>query len=280
MYNFPIGVLLESFRLPLDEALDKACELGFKGIQIYATTGAQAPENLSTEGRKELLNKVKSRGLVVSALCGDLGKGFTDPNLNEELVEKSKRILDLAKDLETDIVTTHIGVVPEDKTNPRYAVMQSACGQLAEYADSLEAHFAIETGPEKAATLKSFLDGLHSKGVAVNLDPANFVMVTGDNPVDAVYTLKDYIVHTHAKDGKRLFYRDPEVVYGLRKDVIVEDESFKELPLGRGDVPFAEYLGALDDIGYKGFLTIEREVGDDPTADIVLARDFLRKQIG
>lgn len=237
MYNFPIGVLLESFRLPLDEALDKAAELGLKGIQIYATTGAQAPENLSASQRKELLDKIKSRGLVVSALCGDLGKGFTDADLNPELVEKSKRILDLAKDLETDIVTTHIGVVPEDKSNPRYAVMEEACGQLAEYADSLNAHFAIETGPEKAVTLKSFLDGLHSRGVAVNLDPANFVMVTGDNPVDAVYTLKDYIVHTHAKDGKRLFYRDPEVVYGLRKDVIVEDESFIELPLGKGEVP-------------------------------------------
>ncbi len=280
MFNFPIGVLLESFRLPLDEALDKAAELGFKGIQIYATTGAQAPENLSASQRKELLDKIKSRGLVVSALCGDLGKGFTDPDLNSELVEKSKRILDLAKDLETDIVTTHIGVVPEDKSNPRYAVMESACGQLAEYADSLSAHFAIETGPEKAATLKSFLDGLHSKGVAVNLDPANFVMVTGDNPVDAVYTLKDYIVHTHAKDGKRIFYRDPEVVYGLRKDVIVEDDSFIELPLGKGEVPFADYLKALEDIGYKGFLTIEREVGDDPSADIILARDFLREQIG
>ncbi len=280
MYNFPIGVLLESFRLPLDEALDKAAELGFKGIQIYATTGAQAPENLSASQRKELLDKIKSRGLVVSALCGDLGKGFTDAELNPELVEKSKRILDLAKDLETDIVTTHIGVVPEDKSNPRYAVMEEACGQLAEYADSLSAHFAIETGPEKAVTLKNFLDGLHSKGVAINLDPANFVMVTGDNPVEAVYTLKDYIVHTHAKDGKRLFYRDPEVVYGLRKDVIVEDESFIELPLGKGEVPFADYLKALDGIGYKGFLTIEREVGDNPSADIILARDFLREQIG
>ncbi len=279
MYNFPIGVLLESFRLPLDEALDKAAELGFKGIQIYATTGAQAPENLSASQRKELLDKIKSRGLVVSALCGDLGKGFTDADLNPELVEKSKRILDLAKDLETDIVTTHIGVVPEDKSNPRYAVMEAACGQLAEYADSLNAHFAIETGPEKAVTLKSFLDGLHSRGVAVNLDPANFVMVTGDNPVDAVYTLKDYIVHTHAKDGKRLFYRDPEVVYGLRKDVIVEDESFIELPLGKGEVPFADYLKALEDIGYRGFLTIEREVGENPSADITLARDFLREQI-
>ena len=280
MYNFPIGVLLESFRLPLDEALDKAAELGMNGIQIYATKGAQAPENLSASQRKELLDKIKSRGLVVSALCGDLGKGFTDSSLNPELVEKSKRILDLAKDLETNIVTTHIGVVPEDKSNPRYDVMQSACGELAEYADSLDAHFAIETGPEKAAILKEFLDGLHSKGVAVNLDPANFVMVTGDDPVQAVYTLKDYIVHTHAKDGKRLFYRDPEVVYGLRKDIIVEDESFIELPLGTGEVEFAEYLKALENIGFKGFLTIEREVGDDPSADIILARDYLKKLIG
>ena len=28
------------------------------------------------------------------------------------------------------------------------------------------------------------------------MDPANFVMVTGDDPVQAIYTLKDYIVHT------------------------------------------------------------------------------------
>ncbi|MDO4460445.1 MAG: sugar phosphate isomerase/epimerase [Clostridia bacterium] len=276
MYNFPIGVLLESFLLPLDEALDKAQEIGMQGIQIYATKGAQAPENLNPQQRKELLDKIKSRGLKVSALCGDLGKGFGSAELNPELIEKSKRILDLAKDLETDIVTTHIGVVPEDKNHPRYAIMQQACGELAEYADSLNAHFAIETGPERAVTLKNFLDGLHSTGVAVNLDPANFVMVTGDDPAKAVYTLRDYIVHTHAKDGKKLMDRDPEVIYGLVHDVIVEDEAFIELPLGTGSVDFKAYLNALDDIGYKGYLTIEREVGDDPAKDIILARDYLR----
>ena len=80
------------------------------------------------------------------------GQGFVHPEKNPGLIEESKRILDLAKDLETDVVTTHIGVVPEDKPHPRYAVMQEACGKLAAYADSLKAHFAIETGPEKAAT--------------------------------------------------------------------------------------------------------------------------------
>ena len=276
MNPFSIGVMLDSFRTDVNTALDKAQALGAQGIQVYATRGDMSPAAMTPARRKEFLKAVKDHGMVVSALCGDLGQGFVDPEKNPALIEESKRILDLAKDLETDVVTTHIGVVPEDKSHPRYAIMQEACGQLAAYADSLQAHFAIETGPEVAATLKGFLDGLHSTGVAVNLDPANFVMVTGDDPVQAVYTLKDYIVHTHAKDGKRLYYVEPEKLYGLVESEMLQDPSFIELPLGQGDVDFPAYLKALDDIGYTGFLTIEREVGEDPEKDIGLAAQFLR----
>lgn len=275
MYDFSIGVMLESFRQPTPVALKKAREIGAKGIQMYAVSGEHAPEQLTGEKRRELLDMVKSEGLVFSALCGDLGKGFHNPELNPELIEKSMRILDLAKDLETDIVTTHIGVVPADPNHERYKIMQEACFKLAEYADSVDAHFAIETGPEESATLKRFLDGLHSTGVAVNLDPANLVMVTGDDPVQAVHNLKDYIVHTHAKDGVRNYYRDPEEVYGLVEAEMLASPSFAELPLGKGGVDFKNYLKALDEIGYHGFLTIEREVGDDPEGDIRLAVDFL-----
>ena len=93
----------------------------------------------------------------------------------------------------------------------------------------------------------------------------------GLNPAD----LK-YIVHTHAKDGKQIFFRDPEIVYGIKKDVIVTDDSFIEVPLGEGSVPFPQYLNALEEIGYNGFLTIEREVGDNPEKDIRAAVDFLK----
>lgn len=275
MYDFSIGVMLESFRQPTPVALKKAKEIGATGIQMYAVDGEHAPEQLTGGKRRELLDMVKSEGLVFSALCGDLGKGFHNAELNPGLIERSMRILDLAKDLETDIVTTHIGVVPADPGHDRYKIMQEACFKLAEYADSLNAHFAIETGPEESATLKQFLDGLHSTGVAVNLDPANLIMVTGDDPVQAVHNLKDYIVHTHAKDGVRNYYRDPEEVYGLVEAEMLASPSFAELPLGQGGVDFGNYLKALDEIGYHGFLTIEREVGDDPEKDIRLAVDFL-----
>ncbi len=277
MKTFPIGVIVDSFRTDIPAAVKKAADCGAQGIQVYATRGAMAPENLVGSARREFLDLVKDNGLVISALCGDLGGGgFVHPEQNPEKIEKSKRILDLAKELETDVVTTHIGVVPEDKNHDRYKIMQEACHELAEYADSIDAHFAIETGPETSATLKSFLDGLGSTGVGVNLDPANLVMVTGDSPVTAVHNLKKYIVHTHAKDGKQLFYKDPEIVYGMKPDVIVTGNSFIEVPLGEGSVPYPEYLAALEEIGYNGFLTIEREVGDDPEKDIRAAVQFLK----
>ena len=276
MKKFPIGIIINSFRTDIPTSVRKAAECGAQGIQVYSTHGEMAPENLSPEKRREFLKLVKDNGLIISALCGDLGGGgFIHKDLNKERVEKSKRILDLAKDLETDIVTTHIGVVPSDPNHDRYKIMQEACHELAEYADSINAHFAVETGPETSAVLKGFLDSLNSTGVGVNLDPANLVMVTGDDPVGAVHNLKKYIVHTHAKDGKQIFYRDPEIVYGIKKDVIVTDDSFLEVPLGEGSVDFPKYLAALEEIGNNGFLTIEREVGDDPAKDIRAAVDFL-----
>lgn len=279
MYNYPIGVILDSFRTDTKSAVEKAAKLGAKGIQMYATSGENSPENLTVNRRKELLDIVKSNGLIFSALCGDLGHGFGNSEKNPALIEKSKRILDLAKELETNVVTTHIGVIPNDKNHERYSIMQEACYSLSRYADEIDAHFAIETGPETAATLKEFLDALKSKGVAVNLDPANLVMVTGDDPVQAVYTLKDYIVHTHAKDGRRLLVKDPEVVYGIIEEEIQTAQAFIELPLGEGDVNYEKYLKALDEIGYKGFLTIEREVGDNPEQDIKNAFIFLNSKI-
>ncbi len=263
MFTYKIGAMLESFAMGTDAALDAAKSVGAEGIQVYTTSGERAPENMDAAARKEFLAKVRDRGLVISALCGDLGKGFTNPELNPSLIAKSKQILDLAMDLDTKIVTTHIGRVPENPADDVYKIMQDACGELAAYADSLDAHFAIETGPEPAERLKTFLDSLGSTGVAVNFDPANLTMCVADDAVKGVAALQKYIVHTHAKDGLR----------GTQP-------PYREVPLGQGDVDWTGYLAALDAIGYHGFLTIERECGADPAADIRMAADFLRSRRG
>ncbi|WP_068779421.1 sugar phosphate isomerase/epimerase family protein [Paenibacillus sp. GM2] len=282
-----IGVIVDSFGIGVREGLKKAKEVGAEGVQIYAVSGEMDPDQLSPAQRKELRQYIADLGLEISALCGDLaGHGFQDAAANPAKVEKSKRILDLAMDLGTNVVTTHIGIVPEDRNGPIYTAMQEACEELGVYANSLNAYFAIETGPEPAAHLKSFLDTLSTRGVSVNFDPANMVMVTGDDPVEGVKTLKDYIVHTHVKDGHRLRPVNPKDVYGylgydaMDHQKIAEMASsgaaFEEVPLGEGKVDFPAYFAALQEIGYKGYLTIEREVGDNPAADIEKAVKFIK----
>ena len=104
-------------------------------------------------------------------------------------------------------------------------------------------------------------------------------MCAGDDPVKAVYNLKDYIVHTHAKDGEQLKPFDTKALYSPRyyglPAVKGKGILYNELPLGEGKVDFDAYLGALREIGYDGYLTIERECGDTPAKDIAEAVKFL-----
>ena len=263
MSRFRIGVLSDCFGLGVREGVSKAAELGAEGVQIFTVSGEMSPEEMDAAGRAEFKKFCADKGLVISALCGDFGGGFGSPEKNPQSIERTKRIIDLAVDLGTDVVTTHFGVTPEDREDPTYQAMFSACREISDHAAAAGVTFATETGAEPASHLKSFLDDVGGKGLGVNLDPANLVMLDNDDPVQAVHTLKDYIVHTHAKDGMR----------PLCSEV-------REVPLGTGQVDWDAYLNALTEIGYSGFLTIEREAGDDRVGDIAKAIAFLREKIG
>src|SRR5690606_37182749 len=143
-----IGVIVDSFGVGVKHGLLKAKDVGADGVQIYAVNGEFDPANLSPAARKEWKGYIASLGREISALVGDLGgHGFQNPSLNREKIEKSKRILELALDLGTNIVTTHIGIVPHDKQSKTYEAMHEACEELSEYAHRMGAYFAIETGP-------------------------------------------------------------------------------------------------------------------------------------
>ncbi|MBQ8882270.1 MAG: sugar phosphate isomerase/epimerase, partial [Clostridia bacterium] len=205
-----IGAIVESFKLPFDEAIKTAKSLGVDGLQMYADGFLKL--DASAQEVRDFRKKVEDLGLRFSAICGDFGCAMYYTR-DRALIDKEKRILDQALELGTNIVTTHIGVVPDDENCSQYESMHEVCRELADYANANGGHFAVETGPEKAVLLKSFLDKLGSTGVAVNFDPANLVMCAGDNPVTAAQTLKDYIVHTHAKDGIQLKPVDTRTLY-------------------------------------------------------------------
>ena len=279
-----IGVIIDSFRQNFSDSIASAKAVGANGVQIGAQflvgrrdelMGGGTP--VGTVSVKEAKKILEDAGIEVSAICGDFGCDmyYTE---DRRLIDVEKRLLEMAKELGTNIVTTHIGVVPETKNCVQYESMHRVCLELAEYAKSIDGHFAVETGPERSELLLDFLRDLGSDGVAVNLDPANLVMCAGDDPVNAVNNLKDYIVHTHAKDGIQLRKFDTKALYSPRYygvERIGGAGNFEEVPLGKGGVNFDTYLPALRAIGFDGYLTSERECGDTPAKDIAEAVRFL-----
>ena len=250
-----IGVMVESFRLGVREGIRRAAALGADGIQVYVTRGEITPQALDRAARAEFAEFVADQGLVISALCADYGQGFLDAERNAALVPQTKACIDLAADLGVSVITTHIGKLPESADDPRWGIAHEALSELSRYGDSHGVALATETGPESAEHLLSFLETVPGNGARVNYDPANLCMF-GYDPLGGVEVLADYIVHTHAKDGQA--------------------GALRETPLGEGDVDIAEWVRRLDAIGYDGFLTIEREVGEDPGKDIAAAVEYLR----
>ena len=121
---------------------------------------------------------------------------------------------------------------------------------------------ALETGLESGQVLRAFLDRFDTGGLGVNLDPANLLM-NGFDPYESARALHSKIVHGHAKDAR----------------AANASRAGQEVPLGHGDIDWLRYLGVLEEINYRGWLTIERETGDQRAADVAAGVAFLRRFI-
>ena len=69
-------------------------------------------------------------------------------------------------------------------------------------------------------------------------------------PIEAISKLGRHIQSVHCKDGT--WSDQPGVTWG------------KEVALGDGDVGLENFLRKLQEVGYAGPLTIEREIPQDP----------------
>jgi len=274
-----IGTLADWFGKGLIEGIRESEQCGAEGVQVYAA-GELNPADITPDKLELLKRTLRDCSQEVTALCGEIGGyGFERAGDNPAKIGYLKSVVDLALELDCRVITTHIGVIPEHTDDATYRTMLEAMKEIGAYADQHGACVAIETGPEAISRLCAFVDA-GGKGVAVNYDPANIAMVTGDDHIEGVRTAGSRIVHTHAKDGVCLIPCDSAAYYhkfaegGL--EWAREAGNCREMPLGEGDVRWEEYLRALAEIGYDGYLTIEREAKNG-AADIRAAVVFLRE---
>lgn len=183
--------------------------------------------------------------------------GLVPESTRAERVERISKIGKFAHEIGVARVAMHIGSVHGDHSAPLHAQMVQVTRQICDELASRGQVFALETGQENAQTLKRFIEDVKRDNLKVNFDPANMILYGVDQPISALNVLIPWIDGVHCKDG-----RWPTQ----------EGQLGQETPLGEGDVDFRAWLKRLLELGYRGPLTIEREIsGDQQRQDILRA---------
>jgi sugar phosphate isomerase/epimerase len=254
-----IGVVTVNLHVGWPACLETAAQIGAEGVSIRVNGEELSPDLTAAEADK-VRKLVAGKGLILASTCGEVG-GFAGEEHWQRRVDITLKCLKATALLGAPVMTAHVGVIPEDREHPNWQRVFQALLAVKEVCEKVEVKFAIETGPEHPAVLRDMLERIGSPYVGVNLDPANLVM-RGWSPQAGVRILREFIFHTHAKDGRCL-----------------SPTSHRELPLGEGDVCYPLYLQALQEIGFDGFLAIERETGADRVGDVRRAIEFLRQEL-
>jgi L-ribulose-5-phosphate 3-epimerase len=253
-----IGVVLESLGKPLRTALPLVGQLGLQGIQLDAA-GDFHPDQLSQTGRREVRQRVAAHQLEIAAVNCPLRFGLDTQEYYEARIGHVKKVMQLAYDLGPRIAIVSAGEVPADDKCDSYYLLRNSLMELGRHGDKIGVRLALEAGFEPPELLHSFLAGMNTGGLAVNVDPATAILQKR-NPAQLVRELSSGVVHVHARDARP----------GRA------DRAGNEVPLGAGHVEWMSFLAALEEIGYRGWLTIKRGPTPDPLADLKAAVGFLR----
>jgi len=256
--KWPIGVFA-SVDAGLGVRLDVARELGVPTIQLHAPS----PQSRTPQRAKEFLAQLKQLGIQLTAVFGGFeGESYQDiptvvktvglvpPETRAARLAEMKEIADFARLLDCHVVALHLGFVPHDRSLPLYQEVLKITRELCDHCQQNGQSLHLETGQETADDLVQFIQDVKRDNLFVNFDPANMILYGSGEPIAALEKVGRWVKSIHCKDGR--WAKNPGQEWG------------QEVALGEGDVGFENYLRTLDKIGYRGPLTIEREIPQEP----------------
>ncbi len=253
-----IAIQLSGLRLPFRQALMAANRLGATGVEIDAR-GEIRPQDVTQTALRELRRLLEEFGLSVAAVRFQTRRGYDVPADLERRVMATKAALKFAADLRSPVVVNQVGRVPEKSEGAGWSLLVQTLTDLGGYAQHVGATLAAQTGSESGQDLARLIAALPPTAAGVDFDPGNLI-INGFSPLESLQSLAPHILHVHARDGVRDLARGR----GL------------EVPLGRGSADFPALLGALEEIPYRGYVTIAREESDNPEFEIGEAVKYLK----
>ena len=270
----PLGVMTGIGTNPM-EALSKIQDFGIHTCQLGNPPDEYIYGKESNELNEKLKSAIEKTGMKISSVFimykghiwdlidGPRTIGLVPENTRAPRVVHACAVSNWARKIGIRVVTSHMGFIPADNTTLLYKGFIDTMKKFVAFCEANDQLFAFETGQESPIVLRRAIDDIGVNNVRVNLDSANLLMYGMGKPLEAVRLLGEFVVNTHCKDG-----RMPEAGGKLGS----------EMPLGEGDVHYEEVLPALYEKGFRGPLTIEREIsGAQQIDDIKRAMKLLER---
>lgn len=247
MIRSPLGLRLDAGR-PIKDQIRGAASAGAKGVVVDAS-GDLSPDRLTETGRREVRHALRSVELSLIALNLPTRRPFDSLDQIEDRLARADRAFALAYELGTRMVLVKVGGLPPEADAGRREAFTTALLELGKRADFRGIRLAIETGEEPGAVLGSYIQSLSLPSLGVSLDPSSLLR-RGIDPVAATRELGPWVVHAYANDASR-------------SSKLANPRGFGFPP---GVLDWEEYLGALEEINYRGYLTVWPDPDGDPLA--------------
>lgn len=256
MPSFPKAVTAASLNRPLRESLIAAAEVGAQGLQFDARTELR-PTDLSATGCRQFLKMAGEMNLRIPSLSFTTRRTFYDTSDLDRRIAAVKTAMDFAYQLGSNVLALRVGRIPTDSESIEYLTLRDALNDIARHGNHVGVAPVITPSKDAPAEMGRLLDEITTGPAGIDFDPAGFVM-TGHSPIEALRALHDRIFHVQARDALQ--------------DVA---GTGIEVPLGRGEIDWLEFIATLDEIAYRGWLTVTRTQGTDLAGDAARAIKYL-----
>jgi sugar phosphate isomerase/epimerase len=220
-------------------------------------------ETRTQENAEKFLARLEEFGIKITVVFGGFeGESYADiptvvrtvglvpPETRAARVQEMREISDFARLLGCDVVALHLGFIPHDTSDPLYPEVLAVTREVCDHAAANGQNLHLETGQETADGLLRFVGDVARDNLFINFDPANMILYGTGEPIAALQQIGSRVRSVHCKDAK--WAANPGQEWG------------QEVPLGTGDVGLENYLRTLAAVGYRGPLTIEREIAQEP----------------
>lgn len=252
--SLEFGFSTNAFReYELTEAIESIAEAGYHGVELLFDQPHLYPPTATDEEIEAVLETVRTAEITISncnAFMLTAIEDFHHPSFIEpDTAYRRKRIEYTRAAIKTAAALgqSHISIEPggplptEKSTSWGLDKFEEGLRTLLPVAEEKDVTLLIEPEPELLIeTSDQFLEliqRIDSSHVKCNFDAGHFYCVDED-PAELVSQLAPYTEHYHLED-------------------IPADRTHEHTQLGDGDMDIGEFLTAIEDTSYDGFVTVE-----------------------